>query len=131
MSSTVAAIDIVSSDDRSSELLCEIIHLVRCLRATEHSEVLGSMLFHSSPKSLGGSIQRLFPGSWTQAAVFTNQWPGQSGLATFHHLPLDFTPEFWQFLLEVINTKTQRLFDVLCLPNVPIQLSTPCKSFSF
>ena len=105
MSGTVATIDIVGPDDRASKLLGKIVHLVRCLRATEDSEVLGSMLFHSRPKSLGGAIQCLFPGSRTKTAVFTNQWLGQSGLATFHHFPLEITLEFCKFLLEVTTTK--------------------------
>jgi hypothetical protein len=105
MSGTVAAVDVVGPDDRSSELLRKIVHLIRCLRAAEDSEVLWSMPFHRTSKSLGGTMQCLFPGSRTETAVFTNQWLGQSGFTTFHDFPLEITLEFCRVLPEVIATE--------------------------
>ena len=41
VSSSIAAIDVVAADDRASELLRDVVHLVGRLRAAEHAERAG------------------------------------------------------------------------------------------
>jgi hypothetical protein len=63
MSSSIAAVDVVAADDRASELLSDVVHLVRGLRAAEHSERVRSAALRSVGERGCSSIERLVPRS--------------------------------------------------------------------
>src|SRR5260370_42362692 len=63
MSSAIAAIDIVASDDGADELLRGVVQLVGGLGATEHAERLRTPLLDLSAKAPGNGVERLVPGS--------------------------------------------------------------------
>src|SRR6266566_2360218 len=79
VSSAVAAIDIIASDDGADELLRGIIQLVGSLGATEHAERLRAAPLDLSAKAPCDGVERLIPGSGIKPAVATDHRLSEPG----------------------------------------------------
>ena len=73
VSSTVAAIDIVTADHRPHELLRDIVELVGGFRATEHAERVRPVFFFLAPEAFGYAVQSLIPSGGTVLSIFTDK----------------------------------------------------------
>jgi hypothetical protein len=95
VSCTVAAVDVVAAD-AARELLGEIVHLVRRLRAAEKPEARWPAAFDGRTNPAGRSIERLVPRGWPQNIGVAYEWLRQPFVVSLHmvSLPrfgLDFT----------------------------------------
>jgi hypothetical protein len=70
MSSPVATIDVVATDDRANELLRDVIELVGSLGAAEHTKRARSVLANLPADTLRHAIESFFPRCWTMLSVF-------------------------------------------------------------
>src|SRR5437762_11846969 len=73
VSGAVAAVDVVAADDAARELLREIVHFVRRLRAAEHPEAPRAVALDDRAEPGGGAIERLVPARRAEHAVVANQ----------------------------------------------------------
>jgi hypothetical protein len=71
MSSSVAAIDIVRAEDRSGELLREIVRLVRRPRTTENTERVTAIGRHRPAEAVRSGVERFVPRSGFENAVLS------------------------------------------------------------
>ena len=72
VSSPVAAIDVIAAHDRTSELLCDVVHLVGSLRAAKHSEGARTVALACTAKGDGRAIEGFIPGGAAQLAAITH-----------------------------------------------------------
>jgi hypothetical protein len=78
VSSSVAAVDVVTAHHYPSEFLGQKIHLVGRLRATEKPKAPWTVLLHGAAKAESRTLERFVPGSGTQLAVFPDHRRGES-----------------------------------------------------
>src|ERR1700686_1124740 len=83
VSSPVAAVDVVAVHDDPRELLRVVVHLVALFRAAEHAEGIGSLVSRRG-KAGRGPLERLIPGSGTQAPVLSDERFGQTDKPVIH-----------------------------------------------
>src|SRR5690625_2567655 len=72
VSSAVARVDVVGTNDRPGELLCRVVHLVRGPRAREHPEGARPVGLAVAPETLGGHVESLRPRCRAQNASVTD-----------------------------------------------------------
>jgi hypothetical protein len=73
VSSSIAAVYVVRSDNRANELLCNVVQFVGRLGTTEHSEQPWIPPLDDAPQGMLDAVERFGPRRWTVGAVFTNQ----------------------------------------------------------
>jgi hypothetical protein len=88
MSSPVAAIDVVASDDGASELLGQEIQLIGGFGATEDSKTLGPFPLDCILKALGSPVQRFLPTCRSEGSVLPNHRGCQSSVPIVLHREL-------------------------------------------
>jgi len=71
MSSSVAAVDVVRAKDRSSELLREIVRLVRRPRTAENAERVTTIVGHRAAEAVRSGVERLVPRGGLENAVLS------------------------------------------------------------
>jgi hypothetical protein len=74
VSGTIAAVDVVGSDNDSGKLLGEEVHFVRGLRTTEDPERLRTVSVQSSLKTACHPVERFLPARRTKVTLVANQW---------------------------------------------------------
>src|SRR5512146_244158 len=79
VSGPVTAIDVVVAEHLPRELRREEVDLVGRLRAAEDSSRRPAVRGQAAAESIGGTIERFVPGTWSHNAVFANQRLRQSG----------------------------------------------------
>src|SRR5579859_1272320 len=70
VSSAVATVNIIASDDRADEFLCGVVQLVGGLGATKHAKGLRTVLGDFAADAFGDAIERLFPACGAMGSVF-------------------------------------------------------------
>src|SRR5581483_3872202 len=87
VSRAVAAVDVVAAEDGAGELLGDVVHLVRALRAAEETERPRAVIGDDTPQAGRGAVERLVPRRGAEAggpAALTDQWLGESMMAVRH-----------------------------------------------
>ncbi len=72
VSSAVTTIDVVTTDDRADEFLCDVVELVGGLGATEHAEGERSVLANFAADTIRDTIESFPPGCRKMLSVFTD-----------------------------------------------------------
>jgi len=72
VSSPVATIDVVATDDRADEFLRDVVELVGGLRAAEHAEGARSVQADFAADPIGDTIEGFFPSCRAMLSVFAN-----------------------------------------------------------
>ncbi len=93
MSSSIAAVDVVAADDRTSELLGDVVHLVGGLRAAEHPKGASAATLPRVGQSRSGAVERLVPGSAAQGSAITHEGMRQPKMRFFHERVIRASPE--------------------------------------
>jgi len=88
VSSSVATVNIVAADDRTHELLRDVIQLVGRFRATEHAKRARAVLRDLAAQSGRNAIERLFPACRPVAVGFANQRSSEPAGRDRRHLKL-------------------------------------------
>ncbi len=88
VSGTIAAINIVATDDQASKLLCHEVHLVRRLRATEHPHRRPAVRVDDLLETGRRPVQRLIPARWSERSVFTHHGSSQASVGFPHQILL-------------------------------------------
>ncbi len=77
VSSSIARIDVVRADHRPRELLRQVVHLVGCLRATEHADRVRPFGLYRSAKPGHRTVECFVPCRLAQHAALSHQRLGQ------------------------------------------------------
>ena len=86
MSGAVAAVDVVAVQDLTSELLCDEVHLVRGLRATEQADPVAAVPLRGGAQPGRGPVEGLVPGGGAKHAVVADHRLGESREPVLHRL---------------------------------------------
>src|ERR1051326_6839341 len=81
VSRPVATVDVVGTERDAGELLRQIVHFVRGLRAAEDAERVRTARIDVAPESLRRRVERGVPGGRLQRAVHADQRLGQTLIA--------------------------------------------------
>src|SRR6185436_10504281 len=80
VSGTVTAVDVVGAERDAGELLGQIVHLVRRLRAGEEAQGLSAVRVANAAKTRRGGVEGFVPGRRTELPALANQGLGQPGI---------------------------------------------------
>jgi hypothetical protein len=86
VSSSIAAVDVVAADDRASELLSDIVHLVGRFRTAEHPVRVRSVSPARIVDRRCGTVERLLPGCAAKLAAIAYERVRQSNVLFAHDL---------------------------------------------